>query len=64
MLSVTQVKRCLSQAASSTKYDTEIGIFVNLFQLLPIDVKFVISSHIFNKNNEFRFFNINFQTGD
>ena len=58
----TQAKRCLSQAASSIKYDTEICIFVNLFQLLPIDVKFVISSSIFTNNNEFRFININFQT--
>ena len=57
-----KAKRRLSQAASSIKYDTEICIFVSLFQLFPIDVKFVISSSIFTKNNEFRFFDINFQT--
>ena len=51
----TQAKRHLSQAASSIKYDTEICIFINQLQLFPIDVKFVISSSIFTKNNEFRF---------
>ena len=58
----TQAKGRLSQAASSIKYDTEICIFINLFQLFPIDVKFVISSSIFSKNNEFRLFDINFQS--
>ena len=52
----TQAKRHLSQAASSIKYDTEICTFVNVFQLFPTDVKFVISSSIFTTSNEFRFF--------
>ena len=45
---------CLRQPV--LKYDTEIFIFINLFQLFPIDVKVVISSSIFAKNNELRFF--------
>ena len=53
---LTQAKRHLSQAVSSIKYDTEICTFVNVFQMFPTDVKFVISSSIFTTSNEFRFF--------